>query len=290
MNAVNKHGLGRGLSALLGDEDLNLDLDFLDEDKKGVKIVKIQELHAGSNQPRTVFDEENIQTLVDSIKENGVLQPLLVRKDFEGYEIIAGERRFRAAMLAGLEEVPVIEKELSDSKAAEISLIENIIRQDLTDIEEAGGFSNLIEKYSYTQEKISEIVGKSRSYIANSLRLLSLPEEIKKLLNEKKLSAGHARCLIGCKNAFALAQKIIKEGLNVRQTEELVAKIKNPVQKETVVKKIKDADLVAIEKNLTQKIGLKVQINTGKNGKGKVVLNYKDMSELENIINKLEKD
>ena len=179
MNAVNKHGLGRGLSALLGDEDLNLDLDFLDEDKKGVKIVKIQELHAGSNQPRTVFDEENIQTLVDSIKENGVLQPLLVRKDFEGYEIIAGERRFRAAMLAGLEEVPVIEKELSDSKAAEISLIENIIRQDLTDIEEAGGFSNLIEKYSYTQEQISEIVGKSRSYIANSLRLLSLPEEIK---------------------------------------------------------------------------------------------------------------
>ena len=290
MNAANKHGLGRGLGALLGDEDLNLDLDFLDEEKSGVKTVKITKLHAGKDQPRKNFDEEKIQSLVISIQENGVLQPLLVRKDFEGYEIIAGERRFRAAVLAGLDEVPVIEKELSDNKVAEISLIENIVRQDLTDLEEADGFNNMIEKYSYTQEQISEIIGKSRSYIANSLRLLSLPEEIKILLNENKLSAGHARCLIGCRNAIVLANKIIKEGLNVRQTEELVAKIKNPVQKETVVKKIKDADLVAIEKNLTQKIGLKVQINTGKNGKGKVVLNYKNISELENIINKLEKD
>ena len=146
MNAANKHGLGRGLGALLGDEDLNLDLDFLDEEKSGVKTVKITKLHAGKDQPRKNFDEEKIQSLVISIQENGVLQPLLVRKDFEGYEIIAGERRFRAAVLAGLDEVPVIEKELSDNKVAEISLIENIVRQDLTDLEEADGFNNMIEK------------------------------------------------------------------------------------------------------------------------------------------------
>ena len=288
MSSVNKHGLGRGLSALLGDEDLNLDLDFLEDEKNGLKMIKIVELHAGKFQPRKNFDEEQIKSLAESIKEKGILQPLLVRKDFEGYEIIAGERRYRAAILAGVSEVPVIEKELSDVETLEIALIENIVRQDLNDIEEALGFANLIDNFSYTQEKIAQTVGKSRSYVANSFRLLTLSDEIKYLLNENLISAGHARCLIGCENALFIAQKIVEEGLNVRQTEELVAQLKNPERKHEKIKKVKDTDLVAIEKNLTKKIGLKVQINTGKNGKGKVILNYKDLSELENIINKLE--
>ena len=290
MSSVNKHGLGRGLGALLGDDDLNLDLDFLDDEviKQGVKNVSVTELHAGKFQPRTNFDEEQIQSLSKSVKEKGILQPLLVRKDFSGYEVVAGERRLRAAILAGLEEVPVIEKELSDVETLEIALIENIVRQDLNDIEEALGFSKLMSDYQYTQEKISEIVGKSRSHIANSLRLLNLPEDVKQLLIDKKISAGHARALIGCENAYDLAQKIIAEGLNVRQTEELVANIKNTIVKPQKTKKVKDTDLLEIENSLTKKIGIKVQINAGKNGKGKVVLNYKDLSELENIINKLE--
>ncbi|MBQ7304189.1 MAG: ParB/RepB/Spo0J family partition protein [Alphaproteobacteria bacterium] len=211
MSAANKHGLGRGLGALLGDEDLNLDLDFLDEEKSGIKNVKLSQLHAGKFQPRTNFDDDKINQLAQSIKEKGVLQPLLVRKDFQGYEIIAGERRYRAAIIAGLEEVPVIEKELSDVETLEIGLIENIVRQDLDDLEEAAAFSKLMKDFSYTQEKISEIVCKSRSYIANSLRLLTLPDEIKELLSSKKISAGHARCLIGCENPIEVANKIIQE-------------------------------------------------------------------------------
>ena len=287
MSAVNKRGLGRGLEALLGDDDLSFDINISDNEKS-VKTLKVSELKAGKFQPRTEFNESQINALANSVKEKGILQPILVRKMSDGYEIVAGERRYRAAIIAGLTEVPVIEKEFSDNEALEIALIENIVRQDLNDIEEATGLANLIDKFSYTQERLSHVVGKSRSYIANSLRLLSLPEEVKQLLKEKKISAGHARTLIGCKNALALAQKIIKDGLNVRQTEEFVSKLKNPVKKEIKTKKIKDSDLLQIEQNLTQKIGIKVQINTGKNGKGKVVLNYKDISELENIINKLE--
>ncbi len=289
MSSGNKHGLGRGLGALLGDEELNLDLDFLeDDDKSMVKVLNVEYIHAGRYQPRTNFNEEQINSLAESIKENGILQPILVRKDFDGYEIIAGERRFRAAIIAGLKEIPVIEKELSDNKVMELALVENIVRQDLTDIEEASGFLKLMEKCNYTQEKIAQIVGKSRSYIANSLRLLNLPDEIKELINNRLLSAGHARSLIGCKNPLSLAQKIIREGLNVRQTEELVSRVKNSNIKSEKIKKIKDNDLLEIEKKITEKIGIKVKINTGKNGKGKVILNYKDLSELENIITKLE--
>ena len=288
MSAASKRGLGRGLEALLGDDDLNFDIDISDNEK-GIKTLKISELKAGKFQPRTEFNESQINALANSIKEKGVLQPILVRKIDSGYEIVAGERRYRAAQIAGLTEIPVIEKQISDNEALEIALIENIVRQNLNDIEEAMGLASLIDKFSYTQEKLSQVIGKSRSYIANSLRLLTLPEEIKQLLKDKKLSAGHARALIGCKNAIVLAQKIIKEGLNVRQTEDLVSKAKNNIKQDVKPKKVVDEELFQIEKNLTQKIGLKVQIKTGKSGKGKVVLNYKDLSELENIINKLEK-
>ena len=282
----NKHGLGRGLEALLGDEDLNFDFDLSDNEKSGVKTIDISLLQAGRFQPRTFFDENKIDGLAQSISENGILQPLLVRKIGNKYEIIAGERRYRAAVRAGLTEVPVIEKEFTDDKALEIALVENIVRQDLNDIEEAKGYQQLMEKFFYTQEKISQIVGKSRSYIANSLRLLNLPEDVKKLIETSVLSAGHARCLVGVENASKLAQKIVEDGLNVRQTEDLISGIKKSDKVKT--NKVKDIELMQLEKSLSEKIGLKVQICAGKKGKGRVVLNYQDLSELENIINKLE--
>ncbi|MBQ8870738.1 MAG: ParB/RepB/Spo0J family partition protein [Alphaproteobacteria bacterium] len=282
--SVNKHGLGRGLEALLGDEDLNFDITL--NEQRDIKTINIELLKAGAFQPRNVFDENQIDILAQSIKENGILQPLLVRKVDDKYEIIAGERRYRAAIKAGLDRLPIIEMQIDDNKALEIALIENIVRQDLNDVEEANGFKQLMESFRYTQEQISKIVGKSRSYITNSLRLLTLPEEVIKMLEKFEISAGHARCLVGVQNAVELALKVVKEGLNVRQTEQLVAGIKN--KSATKVNKIKDFELMQIEKSISQKIGLKVQINTGKNGHGRVVLIYKNLNELENIINKLE--
>lgn len=291
MAAQNKHGLGRGLEALFGDEDLSFDLNsFNSENQSGIKTVSITNLRAGKYQPRQNFDQEAIDALTESVKEKGILQPILVRKKGGIYEIIAGERRYRAAQKAGLKEVPVIEKDLSDREVLEVALVENIVRQDLTPIEEAKGLEQLLNQFSYTQDKISKIIGKSRSYVANSLRLLSLPEDVKKYINEGKLSAGHARTLVGLENASALADQIIKQGLSVRQTEELIANLKNtkPEKSKKIAPKIKDKDLEALEKSLSEKIGLKVQINTGKNGKGKVILTYNELSELENIIDKLE--
>ena len=284
--SVNKHGLGRGLEALLGDEDLNFDFDTALNEQQDIKTVNIELLKAGAFQPRNIFDENQIDILAQSIKENGILQPLLVRKIDDKFEIIAGERRYRAAIKTGIDRIPIIEMQIDDNKALEIALIENIVRQDLNDIEEANGYKQLMEKFYYTQEKISKIVGKSRSYITNSLRLLTLPEEVIKMLEKFEISAGHARCLVGCENAAQLALKVVKEGLNVRQTEQLVAGIKNKSAKK--VNKVKDFELLQIEKSISEKIGLKVQINTGKNGQGRVVLSYKNLNELENIINKLE--
>ncbi len=296
MSAANKHGLGRGLGALFGDEDLNLDMDGINVsgEKHGIKTVNISELVAGRYQPRQQFDEEAINSLAASVKEKGILQPILVRKQNGKYEIIAGERRYRAAIKAGLTEVPVIEKDMADNEVLEIALIENIVRKDLTALEEANGFDRLMKEFSYTQEKLSEVIGKSRSYIANTLRLLNLPEEVKSLLNQGKLTAGHARCLVGLENADELAQKIVAEGLNVRQVEELVASSKDssvnakkqPSKQNAV--KIKDAELSDIENELSSKLGAKVQINTAKNGKGKIIISYKNLSELESLLEKFE--
>lgn len=293
MAANNKHGLGRGLGALFGDEDLNLDMNgVVTSERHTIKTIKIEDLIPGKYQPRQTFDASAINALADSIKEKGILQPILVRKSGGKYEIIAGERRYRAAKQVGLTEVPVIEKNLADNEVLEIALVENIVRQDLTALEEAAGFEQLIKKFSYTQEKLSEIIGKSRSYITNSLRLLSLPESVKALLNQQKLTAGHARALVGRTDAEQLAQKIITEGLNVRQVESLVSESKDsspePKKQPLRTKPQKDADLSEIENSLSQKYGLKVQINTGKNGRGKIVLTYKDLSQLEKILEKLE--
>ncbi len=302
MNANNKKfGLGRGLEALLGDEEINLNLDDETADVESLventvfksadsNEIKIADIVPCAFQPRTEFDRDALESLAQSIKEKGVLQPLLVRKKNDKYEIIAGERRWRAAQLAGLEKVPAIIKNLSDSETLEIALIENLQRENLSAIEEAEGLNRLMNEYEYTQEVIGKVIGKSRSYIANTLRLLSLPEEIKRQVKENKLSAGHARALIGCENAVELANKIIKEGLSVREAETLAANAKGINVKNLAPKEQKpvDRDLEKIMADLEEKLKLKVKINAGKKGKGSITLHYNTPAELSSILDILE--
>ena len=301
MNTNNKKfGLGRGLEALLGDEEINLNLDDETTDvssfventvfKSEKNEIKISDIVPCSFQPRTEFDRDALESLAQSIKEKGVLQPLLVRKKNDKYEIIAGERRWRAAQLAGLEKVPAIVKDLSDSETLEIALIENLQRENLSAIEEAEGLNRLMNEYEYTQEVIGKVIGKSRSYIANTLRLLGLPEEIKQLVKENKLSAGHARALIGCENATELANKIVKEGLSVREAETLAANAKGFSVKNIATKEPKpvDRDLEKIMADLEEKLKLKVKINAGKKGKGSITLHYNTPAELSSLLDILE--
>ncbi len=291
-----KKSLGRGLGALLGGDDV--DLDVLMEmpvekhqsenvQNRSVNTININDLHAGKYQPRTEFDKEALDALVESIKEKGVLQPLLVRKQGDKYEIIAGERRWRAAKVAGLKEVPVIVKDFSDQEALEVALVENLLRENLSAIEEAEGLQRLITEFSHTQEALSQIVGKSRSHIANTLRLLNLPQEIQNMVKEGKLSAGHARALVGLDNAVELAKQIISKDLNVRQVEELVAKQKEPKKEKVSVQK--DQDLTDIENDLNKELGLRIKITPSKQGGGKVVLQYASPAELDMIIDILDR-
>lgn len=289
-----KKNLGRGLGALLGGDDIDLDVLMEmpteknnSEISKNVDSVKIEDLHAGKYQPRTEFDKEALDALVESVKEKGVLQPLLVRKQGNQYEIIAGERRWRAAKIAGLKEVPVIVKDFSDQEALEVALVENLLRENLSAIEEAEGLQRLITEFSHTQEALSQIVGKSRSHIANTLRLLNLPQEIQNMVKEGKLSAGHARALVGLDNAVELAKQIIAKDLNVRQVEDLVAKQKEPKKEKTATKK--DQDLTDIENDLNKELGLRIKITPSKQGGGKVVLQYASPAELDMILDILDK-
>ena len=283
-----KKSLGRGLEALLGE----MNEDVLKEELKEIKtgdFISVNEIYVSSFQPRKEFDENAINALASSIKEKGVLQPLIVRKTNKGYELIAGERRLRASKIAGLSEVPVIIKEFSDNEVLEIALVENLLREDLSVIEEAEAYQKLMDEFSHTQEKVASIVGKSRSYIANTLRLLTLSDEIKQYISEGKLTAGHARCLVGRDNAEALADKIIKEDLSVRQVEDIVSKqkeIKNQdIDKdEKLVKKAINNDVLDIERNLNKKLGLRIKITPSKQGGGKVVLQYASTAELDMII------
>ncbi|MBR1840533.1 MAG: ParB/RepB/Spo0J family partition protein [Alphaproteobacteria bacterium] len=294
-----KFGLGRGLEALLGEDDVDFETDksksidyfventvFKNENSNEISVESIAPCQF---QPRTEFNAEALETLAASIKEKGVLQPLLLRSKGEKYEIIAGERRWRAAKMAGLKTVPAIIKDLNDQETLEIALIENLQREDLSAVEEAEAFDKLVREHEYTQEALAKIIGKSRSYIANTLRLLTLPAEIKNLVKTNKLSAGHARALVGYADAVNLAQEIIADGLSVRETEARVSGIKN--KKNTKVKqpKIIDFDMKEIMRDLEQKLNLKVKINTGKNGKGSVTLKYNNPAELCSILDLLEK-
>ena len=269
-----KKGLGRGLSSLIGEKKTEININKL----------LISDLVSNKFQPRKVFDEDNLQDLTSSIKERGIIQPIIVRRsnvDNLKYEIIAGERRWLAAQKAGLHEVPVVITDVSDLKSLEFAIIENVQRNDLNAIEEARGYQRLIEEFSYDQEKVAKFIGKSRSHIANFLRLLSLPEIVLKLIETKKLTPGHAKILGGLENASFVANKIVEKNLSVRQAENFVKIFK--IKKQSF-RRSKDVNLEALESSVREKIGLNILIKNKKNNKGSIVLEYKDLEQLNKII------
>jgi len=275
-----KKGLGRGLSSLLGDTNKKIETNK----------VSIKDIIRNKFQPRKNFNEESLQELTNSIKEQGVIQPIVVRPDksMEGkYEIIAGERRWLASQNAGLHEVPVVILNVDDVKSLEFAIVENVQRQDLNPIEEARGYHKLVEDFNYNQEKLSKFIGKSRSYIANSLRLLSLPEEVLEMVQKGNLSAGHARSLIGLNNSIEIAKKIIQKKLSVRQSETLVKQFRD--KKFKLVAK-KDANVLDLQKDLENKTGLNVSINNRKNNSGTVSFEYKNLEQLDKLINTIKKN
>tara|TARA_B100000780_G_scaffold274878_1_gene240556 strand:+ start:128 stop:976 length:849 start_codon:yes stop_codon:yes gene_type:complete len=269
-----KKGLGRGLSSLIGETKLEMNINKL----------PISSLLSNKFQPRKIFDEDNLQDLTNSIKERGIIQPIIVRKSADQnskYEIIAGERRWVAAQKAGLHEVPVVITDADDLKSLEFAIVENVQRHDLTAIEEARGYQRLIEEFLYDQEKVAKFIGKSRSHIANFLRLLKLPSEVLKLIESKKLSVGHAKILVGLDNIEFVAKKIIEKNLSVRQAENFVKIFKT---KKHVYKPTKDANIQALESSIIEKIGLNVLIKNNKNNKGSITLEYNDLDQLNKII------
>jgi len=269
-----KKGLGRGLSSLIGETKA----------KTQKNTLSVSVLIPNKYQPRKIFDKENLNELSNSIRERGILQPIIVRKSNDEqskFEIIAGERRWLAAQKAGLHDVPVVITEADDLKSLEFAIIENVQRHDLNPLEEAQGYKKLIDEFSYDQEKVSKFIGKSRSYIANALRLLSLPDEVVKLIESQKLSAGHAKILVGLENASFVANKIIENKFSVRQTENFVKLFKNKIQKPS---NLKDANIMHLEMSIVNKVGLNVEIKNKKNNKGKISFEYKDLDQLNKII------
>ena len=273
-----KKGLGRGLSSLIGDSKV----------KNNINKLSIHKLVRNKYQPRKVFNKESLEELANSIKERGIIQPIVVRpsKD-ENYEIIAGERRWLASQRAGLHEVPVVILEIDDVKSLEFSIVENVQRQDLNPIEEAQGYQRLIDDFSYNQEKISKFIGKSRSHIANFLRLLTLPKEVILLVENEKISAGHARSLVGLSNPEQIAKKIVDKKLTVRQSENLVRALKN--NRNYKIRPSKDANILNLERSIEDKVGLKVEIKANKNNSGTLSFEYKNLDQLEKLIDIIKK-
>ena len=268
-----KKGLGRGLSSLIGETKIELKNNQL----------QINDIVPNKYQPRKIFEESNMEDLTNSIKERGIIQPIIVRKSQDHnqkYEIIAGERRWLAAQRAGLHNVPVVITEADDLKYLEFAILENIQRQDLNPLEEAKGYKRLIDEFSYDQDKVSKFMGKSRSYITNSLRLLTLPKEVIKLIEEQKLTAGHAKILVGLDNAIFIANKILDKKFSVRQAENFVKQFKNKVKKQNS----KDANIRDLENSLSQKIGLNVVIKNSSRNKGTITFIYKELDQLNKII------
>ena len=293
-----KESLGRGLSSFLdvdGFDDIverKKDKDKGKSSSNNSSYLPIEQLVPNLNQPRKDFSTDELNSLASSIEDTGIIQPILVRKNNDVYEIVAGERRWRAAQIAKIHEVPVLIKELTDEEVVKISIVENIQRVDLNPIEEASSYNQLIQDFGYTQEKVSASLGKSRSYIANSLRLLSLPESIIILLKEGKLTSGHARALVGVKNSEFLARKIIEESLSVRDIENIVKKgisrSDNIIKKGTSLKK--DVDTLNLEQDLKLALGLKTTIDHNENfGGGRIVIKYKDLEQLDTFCSKIMK-
>ena len=274
MNTIKK-GLGRGLSSLIGETKV---------EQKTNKLL-LSEIVPNKFQPRKNFDEESLQDLSNSIKERGVIQPIIVRKsstDKFKYEIIAGERRWLAARKAGLHEISVVITEADDLKSLEFAIVENVQRHDLNPLEEAQGYKRLIDEFSYDQDKVSKFIGKSRSYITNSLRLLTLPIEVINLIETRKISAGHAKILVGLDNAVFVANKIIEKKLSVRQSEAFVKIFKN--KKNTKGYISKDSNILSLERGIREKIGLNTIIKNRKNNSGSIAFNYKSLDQLNKII------
>ena len=282
--------LGMGLSALLGGGDAEDEVVADLGTGEAHKTLPVANLHAGKYQPRHNFSDEMLEDLSQSIREKGVLQPLLVRPhpDVAGeFEIIAGERRWRAAQKAQVHDVPVIIRDFDDKETLEVALVENLQRQDLSPLEEAEGFHRLMHEFSHTQEQLAQALGKSRSHVANTLRLLTLPGEVKDLLDSGDISAGHARCLVGVAGAADLAKAVVEKGLNVRQTEQLVKGGAGASAPSGASPKVgKDADTVALETDLANMLGLKVDIRD-KGGKGQVVITYKSLEQLDGLLARL---
>jgi len=275
-----KKGLGRGLSSLIGETKI--------EPQKNQ--VSISDLVPNKYQPRKIFDEASLEDLTNSIKERGMIQPIIVRNsnvDRSKFEIIAGERRWLAAQRAGLHNVPIVVTEADDLKSLEFAIVENVQRHDLNPLEEAQGYKRLIDEFSYDQEKVSKFIGKSRSHITNSLRILTLPDEVIKLIETQKLTAGHAKVLVGLENASFVASKIIEKKLSVRQAENFVKIFKNKKQKSRISK---DSNITALELSISNKIGLNVNIQNNKRNKGRISFEYKDLNQLNKIIEIIKKN
>ena len=280
MNSKIKKGLGRGLSSLIG------------ETKVETKINKLalSDIVPNKYQPRKNFEKENLDELTESIRERGVIQPIIVREtnsDNSKYEIIAGERRWLAARGAGLHEIPVVVTEADDLKSLEFAIVENVQRHDLNPLEEAQGYKRLIDEFSYDQEKVSKFIGKSRSYITNSLRLLNLPSEVLKFVEEKKISSGHAKILVGLENALFVANKIIEKKLSVRQAENFV-RIFRKKNKANFINK--DSNILSLENQVREKIGINISIKNRKNNSGSIIFDYKSLDQLNKIIDIVKKN
>jgi ParB family transcriptional regulator, chromosome partitioning protein len=284
-DAGRKRGLGRGLSALLGED--TTEFSALDRVRSS-KTVPIEFLQTGKFQPRRRFDDAQMQELIESVRSKGVLQPILVRRHSESpnaYEIVAGERRWRAAQAAGLREVPVLIRDMADRDALEVALIENLQRSDLTAVEEAEGYARLMVEFGHTQEALAESIGRSRSHVANTLRLLNLPEAVKEMLQSGELTAGHARALIGTPNPAELAKQVVARGLNVRQTERLA---QPAAKKSGTAAPHKDSDTIALERDLSNLLGLKVTFALGKKGEsGALTIHYNTLEQLDDILQRL---
>ena len=268
-----KKGLGRGLSSLIGDS----------QSSEAKTKIPISSIIRNKYQPRKKFDKESLEELSNSIKQRGIIQPIVVRRseDHDGkYEIVAGERRWQAAQTAGLHDVPAIVIEADNLKSLEFAIVENVQRKDLNPIEEAEGYKRLIDDFNYDQDKVSKFIGKSRAHISNCLRLLSLPKEVIELIIDEKISQGHAKILVGVENAFFLAKKIINKKLSVRQSESLIRALKSKSNN----KKDKNPNLLNLETSIEEKIGIKVSISNKKNNSGKVIFQYKDLDQLNRLI------
>ena len=276
----NKKGLGRGLSSLIGDQDV----------KHSSNKISISSIISNKHQPRKIFHKDNLEELTNSIKERGVIQPLIVRRSDDKdnkYELIAGERRWQASQNAGLHEVPVVIIEADNLKSLEFAIIENVQRKDLNPIEEAEGYKKLIDEFGYDQDKVSKFIGKSKSHISNCLRLLTLPEKVKNLISEEKLSQGHAKILVGLNNAELLAVKVIKKELSVRQVENIVKVLK--LNKKNT-KTSKSPNILDIEVQMSEKLGMRVNLSNKKNNTGILTFEYRGLDQLNRLVDIIKKN